>query len=334
MRHHDCAHISVFVLFAAIMPAGLVYGQRPHASTQPATTRPAAQPVTPARNPHWNTTDCLDCHERMIGGKPSPIPLTSVNLICWKCHDGKRAHQEVHPVARRFLSKDTVAPQGWPTPNDELSCVTCHSFGRGHAQGGPRPQRNAWMLRGYTGGSLADFCAKCHIASPAHKPFNPHVMLDDKGQVNLRNCLLCHRETSEVIEHKTRIGRDDLQDNPIMLCARCHSRHADVFEPGHIGRPVTPAIRAYMLAREDRGMGPTLSAGDIAPYLNSNRQPQQFPLGPNDRLVCSTCHNPHQEGLFPPNSPLGLGGMKVHVPNRPPEMRGLGKESCRGCHNK
>lgn len=324
---------AVFVVVAAIR-AQVPSSQTQPASTQPVMARVAREPVAKATNPHWNTTDCLACHEKMVDDKPSPIPLTSVNAICWKCHDGKRAHQEVHPVARRFAGKDVVAPAAWPIPNGELSCVTCHDFGRGHARGGPRPERNAWMLRGYTGGSLSDFCAKCHVASPAHKPFNPHVMLDDKGEVNLRNCLLCHRETSDVIQHKTRTGQPDLLADPISLCVRCHQRHVDYFEPGHIGRPVPAGIRAYMLAREDLGMGTTLTPAEIARYEGISRQPQRSPLGPGNRLVCSTCHNPHQHGLFPPNSPLGLGGMKVHVPNRPPEMRGLGKETCRGCHGK
>jgi hypothetical protein len=325
--------VLVVLVLVAVWLVRRAARRRPAAPLRP-TTRPAAQRVAKARNPHWNTTDCLDCHERMIDDKPSPIPLEKVNQICWRCHDGKQAHQEVHPVARKFVGKDVVKPAGWPTPNNELSCVTCHTFGEGHARGGPRPQRNYWMLRGYTGGPLADFCAKCHVASPAHKPFNPHIMLDDKGQVNLRNCLLCHKETSDVIQRKTRTGKADLLADPINLCARCHTRHVDVFEPGHIGHAVPPEFKAYMLAREQCGLGPTLTSQDIAPYLSTTQEPQRFPIGPDNRLVCSTCHNPHQAGLFPPDSPLSWGGMKVHVPNRPPEMRGWGKDSCSGCHNK
>jgi predicted CXXCH cytochrome family protein len=302
-------------------------------TTRPAATRPATRPATKAPNPHWTTTDCQACHERAAGGEVKPIELTRVNALCWTCHDGKQAHQEVHPVARRFAGTDMVAPAGWPIPNGELSCVTCHDFGSGHAKGGPRPERNAWMLRGYTGGSLTPFCAKCHVSSPAHKPFNPHLMLDEKGSPNLRNCLLCHQETSDVLGRKTRTGKPDLQADEVSLCVRCHTRHVDYFEPGHIGVEVPPKIKAYMLAREAQGMQGEVSAGQIEAFMGQPGSPQRLPLGRGGRAVCSTCHNPHQEGLFPPESPLGMGGMRVHVKNRPPEMRGLGKEICRGCHN-
>jgi hypothetical protein len=157
-------------------------------------------------------------------------------------------------------------------------------------------------------------------------------MLDDAGQVNLRNCLLCHRETSDVLQRKSRTGEPDLQADPISLCVRCHTRHVDYFQPGHIGRVVPAEMKAYMLTNGT--VAPASRQRSTGETPVPQTQPQRYPLGPGDRLVCSTCHNPHQVGLFPPDSPLGLGGMKVHEPNRSPEMRGLGKESCRGCHNK
>ncbi|HOA72933.1 MAG TPA: hypothetical protein PL151_01165 [Phycisphaerae bacterium] len=316
---------------------GLYAQQRPAApATRPAApaSRPADRPVTPAPNPHWSREDCFVCHQKGDDGRVLPIPLTQVNALCWTCHDGKRAHQEVHPVARTFASEDVVQPSGWPAPDGLLSCVTCHNFGPGHARGGPRPEQNAWMLREYTGGSLTEWCAKCHVASPAHKPFNPHVMLTETGEVNTRNCVLCHR-VSEGFDRQVRLGKPDLVADEISLCARCHTRHVDWFTPGHIGKAVPPEVRAYMLAREDAGIEGTLTREQVEAYLDDPRQPRRLPLGIGDRVVCSTCHNPHQAGLFPPETDLGMGGMKPRKGQgaRSLEMRGLGRGICRGCHN-
>jgi hypothetical protein len=322
------------VCFAvAALSAGAVslHGQVRAPTTAPA-TRPAAERVEKAPNPHWTLQDCNACHQMTPDNETLPIPLTQVNDLCWTCHDGKRAHQEVHPVARAFAGEEVVNP-GWPAPDNQLSCVTCHEFGRGHARGGPRPQRNAWMLRDYTGGPLTEWCAKCHVASPAHKPFNPHVMLSDDGQVNARNCLLCHR-VSEGFDRKVRLGKPDLVADEISLCVRCHTRHVDYFTPGHIGVPVPSRIKAYMLAREDAGMEGTLTLEQVESYVGSPREPKALPLGLNERAVCSTCHNPHQAGLFPPDSILGRGAMKMREDkDQPLAMRGLGRGICRGCHN-
>lgn len=325
-----------FGVAAMTLASVAVYGQQrptPAPATRPAQPQVQNRIVTKAPNPHWTKTDCFVCHEQASGGGVQRIPLTKVNEICWTCHDGKRAHQEVHPVARTFASEDVVKPRGWPTPNDQLSCITCHNFGPGHARGGPRPERNAWMLREYTGGALSDWCAKCHKASPAHKPFNPHVMLGADGQVNVRNCLLCHKVT-EGLDRQVRLGKPDLVADPISLCVRCHTRHVDYFTPGHIGTTVPPRIKAYMIAREDAGFEGTLSPDQVGSHAAEGREPELLPLGLNDRVVCSTCHNPHQAGLFPPDSVLGKGAMKVREDeDEPLAMRGLGRGICRGCHN-
>ncbi len=325
------------VCAALMLGLGLVRAQSTDSpATQPA-TQPASQParktVQRALNPHWTTIDCRSCHQPSADGGVQPIPLERVNEICWRCHDGKQAHQEVHPVSRKFVGKDLVKPADWPAPNNELSCVTCHDFGAGHARGGPRPEQNAWMLRGYTGGSLTPFCAKCHVASPAHKAFNPHVMLEPDGSVDIRNCLLCHR-ASEGHDRKARLGKPDLVADEISVCIRCHTRHVDYFQPGHIGHVMPPEMKAYMLAREDSGLGAPVAPEEVDGYLDSTREPRLLPLGMNDRVVCSTCHNPHQSGLFPADSVLGRGGMKLDSSHRSRELRGMGKEICRACHNK
>lgn len=311
--------------------AGAPVATAPAQELAPA-TRPSQAPVKKAKNPHWNRDDCFVCHERTPEGRAAPIPLTEVNGLCLTCHDGRRAHKEAHPVGRTFATEGVINP-GWPAPEGLLSCVTCHNFGRGHARGGPRPEVNAWMLRDYTGGPLGPWCAKCHVASPAHQPFNPHIMLDEHGQVNWRNCVLCH-EVTEGFDRQVRLGRPELVAEELSLCARCHTRHVDWFTPGHMGMSVPARMRAYMLAREDAGMEGRLSREQIEPHRDSARRPARLPLGEGDRVVCSTCHNPHQAGLFPPQTDLGMGAISPRATDHEPlKMRGLGRGICRGCHN-
>ena len=54
-------------------------------------------------------------------------------------------------------------------------------------------------------------------------------------------------------------------------------------------------------------------------------------MGEGDTLICTSCHNPHQKGVFPPGSELGKDAMeikgdrvisKIQVP-----------QMCLRCHN-
>lgn len=335
------ARVDMLACLICLAGGGLLLAQ--------ATTRPASQPAVedgargPAQapaassaspgkapNPHWREDGCSACHA-MAGTLPQPIEPGKINPLCMECHDGRRAHREVHPVGRRFAGDQVVLPKGWPAPDNLLTCATCHEFGKGHAEGG-RPQRNAFMLRDYKGGSFTGWCAKCHISSPAHKPFNPHDMVSEAGEVKLRNCLVCHTETSDILRRKTRMHSPDLQLEEVSLCVRCHMRHLDWFEPGHIGHAVTPEIKQYMLQREAQAGIPATARAEGSPF--SDVQPNRLPLSGGRRIVCSTCHNPHGQGVFPPGSVLGMGAMKTRKDHEPLRYRGLGEELCRGCHNK
>ena len=297
-------------------PARRQADQRP----RPAATRPATAParVERARNPHWRADGCRACHASERGEAIHP---DDVNRICWECHDGRRAHQEVHPVGRRF-TEDTAQPAGWPAPNNELSCITCHEFTPVHRTAERRPQANPEFLREYRGASLTAWCAKCHATNEAHQRFNPHQMIAADGQPDRRACLFCHHTIPGLGNVVERRGRPALQADVIALCSRCHTRHLDYFEPGHIGMTVTPQVKQQMLAQDAAALG--------TPAAETRR----LPLDGGQRVVCSTCHNPHQNGLFPEGSVLEFGGIEPGRPGRRLELRGLGKEICSGCHNK
>lgn len=324
---------TIFIAAALIGPAAAQVATRPATqpaprtlATQPA-RRPPAEPVERAENPHWSDTGCRHCHVS-AGGHTHRIGDAQVEAVCLKCHDGRRATQEPHPVGRAFDGQRVVAPQGWPAPDGKVTCITCH---RVHPNGDPhqpRPKSNPYFLREYKGDLLA-FCGRCHVEAERQGLFNPHTsMLDANGKPTAQGCQFCHTREMET-GAATRAGDPALRAEAIVLCLGCHQNHIEWFEPGHIGAKVTPAIRAALDAFERQRGG---TPGGPAPAT----QPASttlLPLGRGgDTLVCSTCHNPHQEGVFPPASVLGAGAIR---PGQPAErLRGLGKELCGACHGK
>jgi hypothetical protein len=331
---------TIVVAVLAVVLRGGESPRRRVAASRPtfATSRPASAPAARslAANPHWVQTGCQLCHVGDPTGQTT-VPRGEIDGICLRCHDGRRAHQEVHPVGRAFTTEQVRRPEGWPLVEGRLGCVTCHDIrGLGHRIG--RPPENPDFLRGpYQ--SLAAFCAVCHVNSSTQSRYNPHRMLKSDGKVDEGTCAFCHEgDISKRIGENARIG-PDLKRDVISLCLGCHTQHLDWFDPGHVGRKAPAKIRAQMLAFESTPTGKPVDAAHLQEALRSEKRPQWLPLGPEDRVVCSTCHNPHQEGVFPEDSVLSRGGQSPAVWSAPSgrknlPLRGLGEEVCRECHDK
>lgn len=304
---------------------------------------PTSQPAK-AINPHGSPTGCKECHT-YTGDRPQPIDRDRIDALCRKCHNGKQASREVHPVGRLFVGDQVRCPQGWPAPGNKLSCGTCHDIRS--ACEGVRPKANKAFLRAVagvqSGGDRMAFCVACHVAAAREKGgrYNPHIMLDDKGQPVGQACGFCHQtslkydgrlsenQPDTFLGRANRTGDAKLRGDPIAMCAICHPRHVEWFEPGHIGLPLPAAMKARLVAG--------VSTRPAATSLPAQTQPAgsasvRLPLGAGDRIVCSTCHNPHQEGLFPPGSELGEGGLRWGPNRQRLPFRGPGKDLCRVCH--
>jgi hypothetical protein len=251
----------------------------------------------------------------MEGTRALPIPLPATERLCLGCHDGIRASQEPHPVGRTFENPRVTRPAQWPVVDGRLTCLTCHDA---HPSGNPRadrPRENPSFLRGDQTGDPLAFCGQCHTDARQHGLHNPHIMLSEENRPVEAACRFCHARSLPAGEQARRTGDAALNADGISLCLSCHPRHPDWFEPGHIGAKVPPAIRAWMQSFE-------------------KHRSVALPLGgrDGDTIVCATCHNPHQEGVFPPGSPLGTGGIEPEESGQ--EFRGLGKELCSACHGK
>jgi predicted CXXCH cytochrome family protein len=325
-------------LGAALVLCGITTAQPAATSSAPGPavgTRPAGNQaprrVEPAIDPHWSKSRCGDCHQ-MVEGKAQPIQPGQVDRLCLSCHDGRRAIREVHPVDRPATGQQVLHPEGWPLVNGRLTCRTCHEFKRSHCRGGPRPADNPAFLRDYQGGPVLGFCRNCHAATEQEVRYNPHRMLDSAGKPMLKACQFCHDSPDMPVNAMVRTGRPRLRTPQPALCLSCHFQHVDYFEPGHIGIEVPPRIRAYMLAAERVPPGQTPTPEQIQRFMNSDELPTRLPLQDGKRVVCSTCHNPHEKGVFPAGSPLALGAIHPGAERLRHRLRGLGKELCRGCH--
>ena len=194
---------------------------------------------------------------------------------------------------------------------------------------------NPDYIRGYEGGSLLVFCARCHI-EPRYQRYKLHEMVARDGKPIREKCRFCHTEAIGSGDQMVRTGNAELRTDIVTLCESCHMQHVDYFEPGHVGAKVKPQMKAFMAAFEALGTVPGRypTREQLDEALRSGREPGRLPLGPDDRVVCSTCHNPHQKGLFPEQSVLAYGAM---TPDEMPvqlHLRGLGKEICVACHDK
>jgi hypothetical protein len=297
-------------------------------------------------NPHWVATECRQCHQ-MREREALPIATEAVDHLCLTCHDGRKAHAERHPTGRPISSPGIVMPQGWPAPAGRLSCITCHDLANtaGHRREREGRESNPDFLRGRGGPDAVAYCGRCHTATAQQGRFNPHRMILPDGRVDKRNCGFCHTRTFEPEQLRERTGQAALKRDVITLCVGCHTRHIDFFEPGHIGTRVTPEIMRRLL--EMAAQDESIDGNEIERAMQQGTHRTRLPLGRAATVVCSTCHNPHEAGIFPPGSVLRLGGMDwAHRPATMPvagaapaggsatiDVR-LGPNLCGECHGK
>jgi hypothetical protein len=231
---------------------------------------------------------------------------------CLRCHDGRSASAEAHPIGRP-VSKDRTLPAGWPLAGGRLSCLTCHDVKNACIPHAARSDENANLLRGDArvprGTAGGEFCGHCH--APAESPkFNPHVMLTADRQAVTERCLACHSALPDS-NAGARSGQPLLRASEIRICRSCHLRHKEQFNPGHLGAKVKPDMLAFIRAREVVGLAGPPGPELVAQLKAAGAKPTLMPLSADATITCTTCHNPHQAGVFPPGTPLAYRPMRV-----------------------
>lgn len=316
-----CCGASLVVL--AAMTAGM--RQAPTTSRQPVQTEAPSR--TPS--PHGAPDGCNACHAPQAG-PPRAIPRDAVDLLCLSCHDGIRATREPHPIGRPAEGpRLTRPPADWPLIQDRLSCLTCHDVvaqcatpslpREGRSRAGRSRAGRSELLREPPAGK--SFCGTCHFAASAPR-HNPHRMTSANGAIDAAACRFCHTGTMTFGAEAARTGEARLSAKEITLCGACHARHVDFFEPGHIGAHAPPDMLErlrHRAADENVADGAALSAA--------------LPLDRESRVTCSTCHNPHERGIFGDENALSAGALSFPKPAQAePRLRAHPPDLCGACH--
>ena len=245
------------------------------------------------------------CHPNVLStreqSESTPSPLltsptgTDLQSKCLECH---RYGENHHPIGITPSN-----PENYPFPlyNGEIMCLTCHI--EDHLTGGVN------LLRGGPYEDRRAVCFKCHTREE-YAGINPHIMMDGRGKIRRvigqPVCLVCH----STVPNPATDRADDVRFSAdvAFLCWRCHTLMANTkFFESHFLKKPSGIMEKYIKVEEQK-MGVTI------------------PLVPRDRITCSTCHNPHQQGIIH----YGPSASGADQKNR---LRLPASKICIMCHN-
>jgi len=219
--------------------------------------------------PHYQLSFCKACHRvKPTAPRGSPqaqkladIPLLSEdpNALCNRCHESGLSKANAHPLRKVPEAIRQRIPEGWPTFQDTLTCLTCHTAGDSPVY---NPQNPSFM-RGGPYEFRNDICWKCHTQEEL-AGFNPHLSIQEN-----RGCEFCHDtkpDTTKPVDVSELRFRGDI----VLLCMRCHEIVPHPAGSNHNGFPDEEIVERANIVL-----------------------PEEFPLDAAGRLTCATCHNPH-----------------------------------------
>ncbi len=197
----------------------------------------------------------------------------------------------------------------------EATCLECHgdkdSTLEGHLQRTLPSIRLKERLIVYFSKHPDFSCHSCHYvmcqsnSREQLKRRNPHIQLDTKKKPIKKRCLFCHAVMPDYVrrEGQDAVMRYDLS----YLCSLCHVMQSK---------------------RGGLGLGEKMTQEMIQTKKEfETKYDVSLPLGPNNTVICASCHNPHQFGVI-----LGKGGYAA-----PPGKHRLIVEDpwrlCAACHS-
>ena len=233
---------------------------------------------------------CIACHGM---DKPHPggavfASGVDVSDSCLGCHDYTENH---HPID--FMPAEP-AHLPFPLFAGKVRCLTCHAI-----HGGPGKDGTTHLLRDGPYQDRREICFRCH-SREEYSSINPHDMLDGQGRVKEVKgkpvCLICHSKVPDPAKDFT----DDVRFRADVgfLCWRCHPPMPGEFFRTHF--LVTPSAKTLS----------TMNKAEERLYVI-------LPIVPRGRITCSTCHNPHQEGVIQrPSAASGAGARsRIRMPH-------------------
>ncbi|MGA1874199.1 MAG: cytochrome c3 family protein [bacterium] len=225
-------------------------------------------------NPHQSGLFCFLCHDRepRKGSKELHLKFQGDTVaLCKSCHNNQRAKADNHPVRITPSKNGRVhIPEGFPLSQGKVTCITCHKL---PCQG---KQENPFFLRGGPYQRRIDTCLVCHVKAQFMK-INPHDQLTDEGDIREDRCLFCHEINKEnatglAFKFKTSLKFYCLGCHPIDIKTHPFGAH-------HTGRQLH-SVWGHLKPSERL---------KLAQYEKF----KMFPLTLSGKIMCTTCHNPH-----------------------------------------
>ncbi len=209
----------------------------------------------------------------------TPSLLTAENAV----KKEKPETPPLHHVIDVQVADEVELPAAMPLKeNRKLQCKTCHGIKDIKDMEFEDVDKNdPDFLRGGPYQPLTEFCTHCHQKKHYERP-NIHVMLDDNGEIKEKSCEYCHEKilnrdkSYQLDEIKLRIPADQ-------LCYGCHLKTPHLNSMEHQVEP-----------DEDRAKQMKQSAKKHGIIL---------PLSQDGKVMCVTCHTPHQPGVIEDHLP-------------------------------
>ncbi len=283
-----------------------------------------------ALNPHGDPASCLACHNETEGtADNAPMPK-AVSSICLACHAERNAMHRLHTIDRvPSPALATQWPAAFPRVEERMTCLTCHDVLQDC-----RPEANLSTvqknrLRAPQRHGPAGICRACHVPT-AHARHNVHAQLSD-GQPREGSCRWCHQQVDSMNTILGEARPAPLRHNSVKLCTNCHTVAREHPSGGpHVGIKPSPEMRWYMAAVEMQSHM-ILSLKQLKRYAQATqREPQAVPFDDRGRLTCVSCHNPHEQGLWPAADKRAAGAEPAQATGQRLRI-GQGKQ-CLGCH--
>ncbi|MEW6519350.1 MAG: cytochrome c3 family protein [Thermodesulfobacteriota bacterium] len=257
-------------------------------------------------NPHWKNMMCISCHKGTPSkGNPNLLGSGDLNELCNRCHKSEFARADIHPVGLA-PSKQVKLPTDMPLQDGKLTCETCHqsSLQESALHIDSVGKENPNFLR-RSGLSRNEFCFLCHLQE-TYRRLNPHLQMDEHGHIKKETCLLCHASLPDIYLFGPKNVIFIVKD-PNEYCIGCHPGFSENHPAGgrHLVKPSEKILKALETSVQRIGV--------------------ELPLF-DGKVVCATCHNPHDEGVikFPASAEGSQRQNKLRL--KP------GITQCTGCH--
>lgn len=208
----------------------------------------------PEINPHRDNNSCIRCHVKQPKEKQPINLLYNGNLVAL-CTSCHWSQNFMHPI-EIIIPSQMQSPKNLPLSVDKkIICQTCHDSCTKHQvkEAGLIRQQQEYQARN-------DLCFECHNRE-RYARMNPH-----KEQYNPEKCIYCHDHDVR-LSYSRKNGKTMMKTTEYLLCMRCH-------EDKNI-----PNFKSHS---QHRNMSPVKLL-----------VPREFPLNAENRITCSTCHNPH-----------------------------------------